>query len=148
VEEERRVGALPVGNGYFHGLMREVEGRSLKANFRYLGLIPRDHVYALLRASMGLINPSRFEGWSTTVEEAKSFGVPMILSDLDVHHEQGGGAACYFGADNSEALADHLFQASRLPAPVPRELLPNLDKRVAAFAADFASVVESTCSHR
>jgi len=25
----------------------------------------------------------RFEGWSTTVEEAKSFGVPMIVSDID-----------------------------------------------------------------
>jgi glycosyltransferase involved in cell wall biosynthesis len=130
--------------GYFRDLMRQVEGRSLKTNFRYLGMIPLDHVYALLRASTGLINPSRFEGWSTTVEEAKSLGVPMILSDLDVHHEQSGGAARYFGADDPEALADHLFELSQLPPPAPRELLPNLDQRVAAFAADFVRVVEST----
>ena len=32
-----------------------------------------------------LINPSLFEGWSTTVEEAKALGVPMVLSDLAVH---------------------------------------------------------------
>ena len=48
-----------------------------------------------------LINPSRSEGWSTTVEEAKSFGVPMILSDIDVHREQTGGTARYFGAEDA-----------------------------------------------
>ncbi len=38
--------------------------------------------------STALINPSQFEGWSTTVEEAKSLGVKMLLSDLEVHKEQ------------------------------------------------------------
>ena len=76
-------------------------------------MIPLDHVYALLRSSTALINPSRFEGWSTTVEEAKSFGVPMILSDLDVHREQTGGAARYFGINDPEMLADHLSEVSQ-----------------------------------
>jgi glycosyltransferase involved in cell wall biosynthesis len=46
-----------------------------------------------MRASTALINPSLFEGWSTTVEEAKSTGTPMILSDLGVHREQAEGMA-------------------------------------------------------
>jgi glycosyltransferase involved in cell wall biosynthesis len=101
-------------------------------------------VYALLRASMALINPSRFEGWSTTVEEAKSFAVPLILSDIDVHREQTGGTACYFGIDDPGMLADHLSKVSQTSQPpVARDLLPNLDERVAAFAADFAQVVRS-----
>ena len=62
-----------------------------------------DHVYALMRTSMALINPSRFKGWSTTVEEAKSFGVPLILSDIDVHREQTDGTARYFGIDDPDA---------------------------------------------
>ena len=62
----------PRKSDYFSGLMRDVAARGIEANFRYLGLIPLAHVYALLRSSMALINPSRFEGWSTTVEEAKS----------------------------------------------------------------------------
>jgi glycosyltransferase involved in cell wall biosynthesis len=129
---------------YFEGMMRNVEGRGLGMNFRYLGMIPLDHVYALLRSSTALINPSRFEGWSTTVEEAKSFGVPMILSDVDVHREQTGGAARYFGVDDPEALADHLSEASQAAGPaVARDLLPNLDERVAAFATDFANVIHS-----
>ena len=76
---------------YFNSIMRQVKVRGLEKNFRYLGIIPLPQVYALLRATTALINPSRFEGWSTTVEEAKSFGVPMILSDIDVHREQTVG---------------------------------------------------------
>jgi glycosyltransferase involved in cell wall biosynthesis len=123
---------------YFAHLMRQVADRDLEGNFRYLGLIPLDHVYALLRSSLALVNPSQFEGWSTTVEEAKSFGVPMILSDLDVHREQAGDTANYFGANDPTALADHLSKNPQVQAPpIARDLLPTLDERVAAFTADF-----------
>lgn len=46
-----------------------------------LGLVPRSDVIALMRYSISLINPSFFEGWSTTVEEAKSMGKQIILSE-------------------------------------------------------------------
>src|SRR4029077_2968939 len=133
------------GTDYFDNLMREVAARGLKANFRYLGMIPLDHVYALLRTAVAVINPSRFEGWSTTVEEAKSFGVPLILSDIDVHREQAGNKACYFGLDDPAALADQLWAALQTAGPsIARDPLPDVDQRVAAFAADFARVVRST----
>lgn len=133
----------PRKSDYFNGLMREVAARGVEANFRYLGLIPLGHVYALLRGSMALINPSRFEGWSTTVEEAKSFGVPMILSDIPVHREQAGDGAAYFDVDDAEALAAHLASVSQSPAPpAARNLQPGLERRVAAFAADFVAAVE------
>ena len=130
---------------YFDNLMGQIKARGLGANFRYLGIIPLDHVYALLRMSVALINPSRFEGWSTTVEEAKSFGVPFILSDIDVHREQAGNKACYFGLDDPATLADQLWAALQTAGPpVARDLLPDVDQRVAAFAADFARVVQNT----
>jgi glycosyltransferase involved in cell wall biosynthesis len=129
---------------YFKGLMRQVGGRGLEMNFRYLGMIPLDDVYALLRTSIALINPSRFEGWSTTVEEAKSFGVPMILSNIDVHREQSGGTARYFGIDDPGTLAGHLLDVSKAVGPViARDLLPNLDERVGAFATDFVHVMQN-----
>jgi glycosyltransferase involved in cell wall biosynthesis len=128
---------------YFNDLMRQVEARGLATNFRYLGMIPLDHVYALLRRSAALINPSRFEGWSTTVEEAKSFGVPMILSDLEVHREQTSGTARYFGVDDPERLVDYLSEVAQADEPaITRDLLPNVDERVAAFAADFVRVIQ------
>ena len=133
----------PRKTDYFSSLMREVSERGIETNFRYLGLIPLAHVYALLRSSMALINPSRFEGWSTTVEEAKSFGVPMILSGLPVHCEQAGASARYFDVDDAEALAEHLATVSQSPKPAAvRNLLPGLDQRVAAFAGDFVAAVE------
>lgn len=138
----------PRKSGYFEELMRTVASRGIDANFRYLGLIPLTHVYALLRSSAALVNPSRFEGWSTTVEEAKSFGVPMILSDIPVHREQAGDGAKYFGADDPRALAEHLAAVAQAAEPgAMRNLLPGLEKRVAAFATDFVAAVEN-CADR
>jgi len=105
-------------------------------------MIPLPHVFALLRGSIALINPSRFEGWSTTVEEAKSFGVPMVLSDLEVHREQAAGTARYFGTDDPVALADHLADAVKDPELVAtRHLVLDLDARVSRFAADFVHTI-------
>jgi glycosyltransferase involved in cell wall biosynthesis len=139
----------PRDAGHFDGLMRQVREQGLETNFRYLGIIPLEQVYALLRTSVALINPSRFEGWSTTVEEAKSFGVPLILSDIDVHHEQAGDAASYFGLDDPATLADALCKALQSAAPpVARDLSPDLDRRVATFAADFIGTVRTAIALR
>lgn len=128
--------------GYYELVNAQVRERGLDAHFRHVGTIPLLHVYALLRASTALINPSRFEGWSTTVEEAKSFGVPMILSDLDVHKEQTDGAARYFGVNDPVALADHLMQVSQQARGlVVRNVVPHQDDSVRAFAASFAATM-------
>ena len=130
--------------GYFDQVMGQVRSRGLEKRFLHLGMIPLSHVYALLRACTGLINPSRSEGWSTTVEEAKSFGVPMILSDLDVHREQTAGTASYFGTDDPATLADHLMRVSQdSDAPSVRSFVPGHDDRVAAFAAGFVRLVQN-----
>ncbi|MET4519801.1 glycosyltransferase family 1 protein [Bradyrhizobium sp. I1.7.5] len=127
----------------FDSIMRQVEERGLKESFRYLGMIPLAHVYALLRACRALVNPSQFEGWSTTVEEAKSFGVPMIISDLEVHREQTGGSATYFGVDDAPGLADCLVEAvSRVQPFDARQLGPSVEGRVAKFADDFAEAIK------
>jgi glycosyltransferase involved in cell wall biosynthesis len=131
---------------YFSNLMKQVELRGLKGNFCYLGMIPFPHVYALLRSAAALINPSSFEGWSTTVEEAKSFGVPAILSDIGVHREQVGDRALYFGLQDPSKLAQHLAHiAAAFQPSEPRTPLPDVHKRVAAFATDFWDIV---CSAR
>jgi glycosyltransferase involved in cell wall biosynthesis len=128
--------------GYFEQVMEQLRSRGLESRFVHVGMIPLSHVYALLRACTALINPSRSEGWSTTVEEAKSFGVPMILSDLDVHREQAAASASYFGMDDPATLADQLARALQdSGAPSIRSLVPGHDDRVASFAADFATTV-------
>jgi len=89
-------------------ILELVRNRGLVNRFRFLGLIPYDHVIALMRASCAVLNPSLFEGWSTTVEEAKSLGIRLILSDIPIHREQSMGNIAYFDPNNQLSAANVL----------------------------------------
>ena len=80
---------------------------NLKDNIQLLGLVDYTDVFALMKFSKAVINPSLFEGWSSTVEECKSVDKNMILSDLDVHKEQNGKAT-FFVKNNVDSLANVL----------------------------------------
>jgi glycosyltransferase involved in cell wall biosynthesis len=125
-------------------LKARIDTLRLQDNFRFLGLVPRRHVISLMRTCAALINPSFFEGWSSTVEEARVLGVPMLLSDLAVHREQMGNAATYFKADDAEELAARLRSIALTKSPVsePRRPNPNGGEQVRRFAREFASVAE------
>ncbi len=75
----------------------------LSRNIKLLGLVDVEDVYGLIKLSKAVINPSIFEGWSSTVEECKSVGKNMILSDIDVHKEQYPSAA-FFERNSVESL--------------------------------------------
>lgn len=92
---------------HFPRLQRIIVSSGLEKSFRLLGLIPHAHIPALMRSCMALINPSTFEGWSTTVEEAKAMGTPMILSSLRVHREQSHDAL-FFEPNSPEQLVSIL----------------------------------------
>ena len=105
------------------GLIRALKDRvaelQIDKEFRFLGLIPRTDVYALMRGAVALINPSLFEGWSTTVEEARALGVPMLLSAIPVHREQAGTQARFFDPKSAESVASAL-RASLGSTPAAR----------------------------
>jgi glycosyltransferase involved in cell wall biosynthesis len=131
---------------HFAALQALVSAYGLTDNFRFLGIVPRPHVFALMRISTALINPSLSEGWSTPVEEAKSLGVPMLLSDLRVHREQAGNRAEYFAPEAAEQLASLMARHEDLPAPSRRarekEAIAAAQDRVKQFALDFSLTVE------
>jgi glycosyltransferase involved in cell wall biosynthesis len=103
-------------------------------------------VFALMRACTALINPSLSEGWSTSVEEAKSLGVPMLLSDLRVHREQAGDRADYFDPAVAGQLASLMARHEDSPDPSRRdrekEAIAAFQKRTRQFALDFSETVE------
>lgn len=105
--------------GYTSTLLMAISKNDLRDHFIVLGLIPRDHVYALMRQSLAVIQPSLFEGWSSSVEEAKSLGKPVLLSNLDTHREQAPARADYFDLDNPQGLAELLVQYQRHASPGP-----------------------------
>ncbi|MEC5292969.1 MULTISPECIES: glycosyltransferase [unclassified Aurantimonas] len=135
----------PRDPGLFERSLQGVADLGLSASFRHLGLIPYADVLALNAVAAVVINPSLFEGWATSVEEAKSLGTALILSDISVHREQAPEAA-FFDPASAEALADHLAR-SGLSRAAPRapdaELLAASDLRGQAFLAQFLAVAQA-----
>ena len=134
---------------YFPSLKNSVESLGLTNNFRMLGVIPYQHIAALMLSSSALLNPSKFEGWSTTVEEAKAIGVRMILSDLNVHKEQAGEFADFFNPNSPKELAERLLSFE--PQSVEEKLVLQAQAaelsnvRVAEYARVFTDLVVLTC---
>jgi glycosyltransferase involved in cell wall biosynthesis len=94
---------------HFERIARRITEAGIADQFLLLGLVPYEHVAPLMTGSLALLNPSKFEGWSTTVEEARALKVPMLLSDIPVHREQAGDIANFFDPINTESLADKLL---------------------------------------
>jgi len=136
---------------HFPRLQRLIESGDLAQNFRLLGLIPHAHVPALMRSCAALINPSTFEGWSTTVEEAKAMGTPMILSSLRVHREQSEDAL-FFDATSPGQLAGILESFS--PVGTEERLSMNVSaaQRASAsmkiFADEFVGLMKLSANHK
>lgn len=134
----------PRAPGYFPSFAKELGDQGLSSSLKLLGLIPYAHLGALMRTCQAMLNPSLFEGWSTTVEEARAMGTPMLLSDLDVHREQMGVGARYFRRDSAEDLADQLMATPVFNAAERDAALATArDKaalRVRKFAADFSDL--------
>ncbi len=86
-------------------LLEYLRVNHLEENIRILGMINNADLFYLMRNSVSVLNPSLFEGWSTTVEEAKSLGKSVILSDIPVHREQAPPGRVFFNPHDAEELA-------------------------------------------
>jgi glycosyltransferase involved in cell wall biosynthesis len=109
------------------------------------GLVPVDDLHGLMAGCEAVVNPSLFEGWSTTVEEARSAGVPLILSDIAVHREQAAQEGVFFrrldAADLADALEAHASVAPTERAARAVRASTDAHRRVKAFADDFIGLV-------
>lgn len=94
---------------YTEQILRRIKTLGLEKRFIVLGLVERVKMMALIAEALAVINPSLFEGWSTTVEEAKYTGKKIILSDLAVHREQAPTDAVYFSPLDPVALAEAML---------------------------------------
>lgn len=135
------------------GQLRQLVDRNgLGHAFRFLGMVPYADVIGLMRSARAIINPSLFEGWSSTVEEARALGVPLLLSELPVHREQMGANASYFPADSPNLCARALQTFADRPIPEVRqreqEAAARLVGRERAFAECFRQLVMRTVATR
>lgn len=133
--------------GYFGHFLGMISRAGVREQMVLLGLVPRDDLFSLMRQSMAVLQPSLFEGWSTTVEEVKSLGKPLIVSDIPVHREQDAPGAHYFDPLDADSLADCLVRIFLSLQPGPdlkmEELArTSLRNRTCAFGRKFVEIVK------
>ena len=129
---------------HYEQLVQMIKDLDVEDSFKVLGLIPLSDLVALMKNAAGVINPSLFEGWSTTVEEAKLMGKNILLSDISVHREQNPLNSYYFHTSEPLALASNLKKVwiNDMGEPPSFEYLyQTAKKNYLAFADNYQKIV-------
>ncbi len=131
---------------YAAELFRKISVWDLREHIICLGLLPHEEVLLLMRQSVGVLNPALFEGWGYTVDEARSLGKPVLVSDIPAHREQDPPEGAFFDPYDAEDLAARLQSAWQEGKPGPdgaREAAAReqLQVRRRAYAHAFVELV-------
>ena len=127
-------------------LLEMVSQYDLTQLFRPLGVVPYADMLGLMRDCVAVINPSLFEGWSSSVEEAKSMGKTVVLSNIPVHVEQAPARGIYFDPHDAKDAANALLEAwsgfdEAADQVAMSEAARQLPLRLSAFAGNYQSIV-------
>jgi len=87
-------------------VLQSIARAGLNTQIFVLGMVSERDLANLMRTAALVIQPSRFEGWSTVIQECKALGRPLLCSDIPVHREQAPGALGFFPCDRPDALAE------------------------------------------
>jgi glycosyltransferase involved in cell wall biosynthesis len=118
---------------YFTGLEAFVRENELERWVKFLGFIDRKVQVALARNAICYIQPSLFEGWSTTVEDAKFLNKYVLLSDIPVHREQLDYNVTFFNPADAAELASHMETFIKTP---PTTVNVDYRQNIKAFGKD------------
>jgi glycosyltransferase involved in cell wall biosynthesis len=140
--------------GHFPSLCESVSRWGIRDRIIYLGLVPHDDVLLLIRQSVCVVNPSRFEGWGISIDEARTVGKRVLLSDIPTHREQDPPKATFFEAGNREDLESKLAAVWEDAVVGPDQELEraardSLPGRLRAYAESFVTIAtEARQAHR
>jgi glycosyltransferase involved in cell wall biosynthesis len=99
-------------------VLQQVAKCGLVGRVIILGQVPYPDLVSLMRVAAIVVQPSLYEGWNTSVEDAKALGRPLVCSDIAVHREQvSDDAGVFFDPKDSEALASQLASAWAMSQP-------------------------------
>ena len=131
----------------FVALWEQLSHWNIRDQIIYLGLVPHEDVLRLIRQAICVVNPSRFEGWGISVDEARSVGKRVIASNVPSHLEQNTDKALYFDPRDQSQLADLLEQGWKTLVPGPdleleKHARLELPGRLRAFAQEFMAVCQ------
>lgn len=110
-------GTDPRSPSYRDRLLEYLKNNHLQDQIIMTGMLSYESLMQLLVHSWGIVHPTRFEGWSTVVEDARSLEIPIILSDLPVHREQNPPRSQFVRLDDVQdlknAMANQWSQVNR-----------------------------------
>ena len=121
---------------YPSSVVRFLSENKLDKDIIITGFISRTEQLCLMKNSLAVIQPSLFEGWSTVVEDAKSMGKFIYLSNLKVHQEQKPDAVCYFDPHNMNDLVSKLVEIK------PKDVESHYYKNIQDFGNRFARIID------
>lgn len=124
---------------FFSTLEKYIEENNLKENIYILGFIDRKEQLCLMKHSAAIIQPSLFEGWGTTVEDAKSLHKHVILSDISIHREQMTQNVSFFTPLDPDDLAKKIEKVLQ-NKPQLQEYDYNID--IKYFGECFINIIE------
>jgi glycosyltransferase involved in cell wall biosynthesis len=95
---------------YLGELLLHLSMLGVRERFILLGPLPRLDVLSLMRQAVGVVSASVFEGFGLVIEEARSLGKAIIVSDIPAHREQDPGEDCvFFEPGDVENLAHNML---------------------------------------
>lgn len=125
---------------FFKQLQAFIATNHLEDNIKILGLIDRNEQLALMKNARCIVQPSLFEGWNTSIEEAKALNKFIIASDLDVHKEQIVRNGILFRRDSAEDLS------GKLKSVIEAEIAPEIydySRTIRKAAQTFIDIIKS-----
>lgn len=133
---------------HFNNIINLIKKYKLEKYYYYLGILPYYDVMSLMKNSVAVINPSLFEGWSSSVEQAKSYGKKIILSKINAHIEQNPDRAVYFDPRNANQLSKILFNILKIKDFKKEKKFydngqKNMKKNLNSYALQFCKIVQS-----
>lgn len=134
--------------GHFAALQDLLRASGATDRVHVLGVVERGVYLQLVRACRAILQPSRFEGWSSIVEDARAFGKPIALSDIPVHREQDPPDAAYFHPDDPSALAAAVRAALDAPPLGEAQAVERQGTLVATYARRFLEVARCAVERR
>ena len=101
----------------FSEIKKFIKKNKLEKNFKILGVVKHNQLLNLIFYSKALINPSKAEGESGSVEIAKAFNKYTLLSNIDVHREQKKNKTFLFNVKDYKKLAKLILRVNNLEVP-------------------------------
>ena len=128
---------------FFPSLLHFIQQNQIQDQILIAGLIDRSDQLSLLKHALVIVQPSKFEGWSTVIEDAKTLQKPLICSDIAVHREQLANVGYFFNPDYPTELSNLMQQfldhTANSSAPAN-----NYEKRLEEIADTFVSIFSPT----